>query len=290
MTGFDTIVMVDWASGKDTGPRPRKDAIWACRAGEDPVYLRNRDVTLRWLGDLIGSEVAAGRRVLAGFDFPFGYPAGFAERVCGRPDPLALWDWLSGELHDSPQGNTRFALAGRINGLFPGVGPFWFNGGRADVPDLPRKGRARTPTGLPERRLAETRASGTFTCWQMGGAGSVGGQAMTGMAALARLRRRFGAALTVWPFQSATGAVVLAEVWPSLIAQAVAEGQRPGEIRDAAQVRILAQTLWQAQIAGALAAMLDDVPAIAQQEEGWILGLGHEAALRSFSRAGRSDA
>ena len=40
--------MVDWAGGNDTGPRPRKDAIWMAvvRQGraEAPLYLRNRQV------------------------------------------------------------------------------------------------------------------------------------------------------------------------------------------------------------------------------------------------------
>jgi molybdopterin molybdotransferase len=45
----DTVVMVDWSGGNDTGRRPRKDAIWAAvaRRGESGMprlYLRNRGV------------------------------------------------------------------------------------------------------------------------------------------------------------------------------------------------------------------------------------------------------
>ena len=44
MSLFDTYCMVDWSGGNDTGPRPRKEAIWACieRGGDvqEPVYLR----------------------------------------------------------------------------------------------------------------------------------------------------------------------------------------------------------------------------------------------------------
>ena len=90
MSTFDTFVMVDWSGGNDTGARPRKDAIWACVAGQEPVYLRNRQVAEAWLGDLIVDELNAGRRALIGFDFPFGYPAGFSEHVCGSADPLDL--------------------------------------------------------------------------------------------------------------------------------------------------------------------------------------------------------
>ena len=46
---------------------------------------------MRWLADLLAAERAAGRRVLAGFDFPFGYPRGFAAALTGRAEALALW-------------------------------------------------------------------------------------------------------------------------------------------------------------------------------------------------------
>ena len=71
--------------------------------------------------------------------------------------------------------------------------------------------------------------------------------------------------------------MVLAEVWPSLIAQSVVRQQVEGEIKDAAQVRVLA-----GKIAGlsdtVLAAMLD-VTEPRALTEGWILGLGREADL-----------
>jgi len=288
---FDTIAILDWSGGNDRGPTPKKDAIWVavCRGGVvmPPVYLRNRAVAFDWLADLCESEIAAGRRLLAGFDFPFGYPAGFAAHLVGRADPLALWDWLAQRLDDRPEGNNRFALAGQINGMFPGVGPFWYNGAAADVLHLPRKGNDRTFDGFPERRLAETCAKGAFTCWQLGGAGAVGGQAITGMAALSRLRARFVDAVRVWPFQPLDGSIALVEVWPSLIDGAVRAQQETGEIRDRAQVRVLARTLWAMQDAGDLAAALGDVPDQACAEEGWILGLGHEDRMQNAAQGRR---
>ena len=85
---FHTVVMVDWSGGNDRGAAPKSDAIWACIAGQDPIYFRNRQLVEVWLHDLFDTERSAGRRVLAGFDFPFGYPAGFAKAVTGRPIPL----------------------------------------------------------------------------------------------------------------------------------------------------------------------------------------------------------
>lgn len=275
MKRWDTIVMVDWSSGNDRGPTQKKDAIWIGRVTNavesEPVYMRNRQVAEAHLAELVARELEAGRRALIGFDFPFGYPKGFAGHVVGRPDPLALWDWFAAHLEDSPGANNRFQLASRLNTLFPGKGPFWFNGLKDDIPGLPRKGTDRQGHGMPERREAERRAKGAFSLWQMGGAGAVGGQAMTGMAVLSRLRKRFPHRIAVWPFEPLDRPVAFVEVWPSL----VQVRPDPGEIKDRAQVRTLARIIADLPERD-LARMLDvDAP-----EEGWIFGLGFEAALR----------
>jgi molybdopterin molybdotransferase len=268
--------VIDWSGGNDTGPRPRRDAIWAGAViggtEIDPVYIRNRDAARDWIAGLIASELAANRRLFVGFDFPFGYPEGFSAAVTGSADPLRLWDWFAANLTDTPRGNTRFALAGWLNTRFPGVGPFWFNGTAHDIPDLPRKGRDRKGHGLPERRRAETLAKGAFPCWQMGGAGAVGGQVMTGMAQLARLRAAFPEQIAVWPFEPQDRPVSFVEIWPSLIASAVREAADP--IRDRAQVRLLSRALSRLP-PERLAAMME----VNAPEEGWILGAGHETEL-----------
>ena len=277
MTSFDSFVVIDWAAGNDTGPKPRKDAIWA--AGQidgsetEAVYFRNRVIAEEWLVRLISREIVAGRRLLLGFDFPFGYPRGFADAVLGRGPTTGLFDFFDDQLTDTPQSNDRFALAGRLNMRFPGVGPFWFNGTRSDIPHLPRRKSERTTDhGQIERRRCEALAKGTFTCWQMGGAGAVGGQVMTGMAFLARIRRRFPGQVAVWPFESETTPVLAVEVWPSLIADVVR--QSGDVIKDRAQVRYLSRAL------GALPVeRLSQMLAIDEPVEGWILGLGHEEEL-----------
>ena len=277
MNAFDSFVVVDWSSGNDTGPKPRKDAVWAAgQLGEqtiEPLYFRNRQRAIDWLEDTISGEIAANRRLLIGFDFPFGYPKGFAKHVTGSSEPLAVWAMYRDALIDTPKANNRFQLAGELNALFPGVGPFWFNGAKADVPHLPRKGRDRRAHGQRERRHAEEIAKGAFTCWQMGGAGAVGGQVMTGMAALQRVRDAFPHQIAVWPFEKKPAPVHFVEIWPSLIDPVV---KRSNDlIRDRAQVLLLSRAL-----AGLpperLAAMLD----VTAPEEGWILGLGHEQELQ----------
>lgn len=266
---------MDWSAAADRGAKPKADAVWTARAAGGAVetrYHRRPADAEKWLADTLAADAAAGRRTLAGFDFPFAYPAGFAEALTGTNDPLALWDWFAARL----PGADRWTLAGEINARFPGPGPLWFNGGRADVPGLPRKKARAEDSGLPERRAVERRAPGAFTCWQLGGAGAVGSQAMTGQAALSRLRRRLGGAVAVWPFEPLQAPVALVEVWPSLIASAVraAMAGATDPIKDEWQVRVLAGAI-AALTPGALAAMLD----VAAPVEGWILGVGHEAAL-----------
>ncbi|MFN3208230.1 MAG: gephyrin-like molybdotransferase Glp [Roseovarius sp.] len=279
MKTFGTVAIVDWSGGNDTGTRPRKDAIWLgiTRDGTDtePQYVRNRIDAEAILTDLIATEIAASRRLFIGLDFPFAYPSGFARALTGTDDPFAVWEWLADHVSDSPKANNRFDVAGRINrSLGNGIGPFWGNGRpNHDVPGLPRTQHGyQNP--FPDRRAVEERAKGSFTCWQLSGAGAVGGQVITGLPVLHRLRQRFPGRIATWPFEPLDKPVALVEIWPGLINPIVKRAQTQGGIRDAHQVRLLARAVARLH-PGALAAMLDvDAPV-----EGWIMGLGHEEDL-----------
>ncbi|WP_258547103.1 MULTISPECIES: molybdopterin-binding protein [Roseobacteraceae] len=270
MTGFDTFAMVDWSGGNDTGPRPCKDAIWICvvRNGraESPVYLRNRVLAEEWLANLITGEQHARRRLCIGFDFPFGYPVGFARALAGTDDPLVVWDWFEAHIQDSPKANNRFDLAGEINQRFGGQGPFWTNALKHDIAGLPRT-KATYQNPFPDRRAVEHLAKGSFTCWQLAGAGAVGSQVMMGMAVLARLRRRFADQIAVWPFQPLEKPVAFVEIWPSSTVGPAPEGM----IKDAWQVQQVALGLAR-RPAAKLTMQLD----IEAPEEGWILGIEQE--------------
>ncbi|MGY3437840.1 MULTISPECIES: molybdopterin-binding protein [unclassified Marinovum] len=273
---FDSFAVVDWSGGNDRGPKPCADAIWIglVRDGidQEPQYCRNRQVAETALTKLIEEEQSAGRRLFIGFDFPFGYPRGFAQALCGTADPFALWGWLADRVEDAPDTNNRFDLAGEINLRFGGAGPFWANGLKRDIPGLPRRKTAYT-NPFPDRRLCEDQAKGAFTCWQLAGAGAVGSQVIMGLPVLARLRRKFGA--SVWPFEPLSSDLAFVEVWPSLIAKEVATGRTEDEIKDRAQVRLLARA-----IANLPQDTLAQMLAVKAPEEGWIFGLGHETALR----------
>ena len=280
MTGFDRFVMVDWSGGNDTGPRPRPDAIWVCSARgrevEAPIYLRNRALAEAWLERAIEETIENGQTLCIGFDFPFGYPSGFAQALTGTNDPLAVWRWLADRVTDTPKANNRFDVAAEVNrALGSGQGPFWGNGLKRDIPGLPRrKDGYRNP--FPDMRRAERQAKGTFTCWQLAGAGAVGSQVIMGLPVLARLRQRFQSAIAVWPFENLDCPVAFVEIWPSLMANAVRSecARRPDAVKDAVQVELVARALSNLPVED-LSKLLD----VAAPEEGWILGLGHEPQL-----------
>ncbi|CUH75100.1 hypothetical protein [Tropicibacter naphthalenivorans] len=270
MSPFDRFVMVDWSGGNDTGPRPRKDAIWICASDGAPRYLRNRVQAEAALAEEIDSALIAGQRLLIGFDFPFAYPAGFAAALTGSNDPLGVWAWLAARIEDAPKANNRFDVAAELN---TGNGPFWGNGLARDIPGLPRT-KAGYSNPFPEKRACEARAKGSFTCWQLAGAGSVGSQVLMGLPVLERLRNRFAGQVAVWPFQPLDAPVAFVEIWPGLVNKAVRAACGPDDIRDAVQVRLVAKAL-----AGLAPDRLAEMLAVDAPVEGWILGLGHEQEL-----------
>ena len=206
-------------------------------------------------------------------------PAGFARALTGRDGALSVWDWLARHLTDGPDNvSNRIELAAAINGRLPGLGPFWFNPTRRAHAGLPHKGLARQGHGFDEHRLADATAKGAQSPWKLGGAGAVGSQALTGIAVLERLRRAYPGRIAVWPFEPPTAPVILAEVFPSLLAAEVNARLGPGVVKDRVQVTLLAGALGALPSLGPLMAVPPD-PRIA--DEGWILGLGHEAALRA---------
>ena len=305
MALFDTHIVVDWSARSKPSPaKPTRDAIWWAVARDGvvarPVYVRTRHAAITRLAKLIAAERAARRRVLVGFDFPFGYPAGVARHLTGRACAFALWDWLATRIDDDEtNANNRYAVAAEINRRYPGVGPCWGRPATWPYPDVPTRAHARThgTAHPPERRVADEHAKGAKTIWQLAYTGSVGSQVLLGLPALERLRsaRSIAGSVAIWPFHGGLAVpdkpVVFAELYPSLLKGPVARYARKSEIHDRAQVRVNARAFASLDVAGGLAPLFEGSPALApserrlvETEEAWVLGVGHEAALHEAAR------
>ena len=289
MSRFDTILVADWSAGKRRPARPSKDAIWlgVARGGvaDDPVYCRSRHDAEALIAGLIKAEKDAGRRLLAAFDFPFGYPQGVTRRIVSSDDPLDLWAWLADRITDAPDGsNNRYTIAEEMNRMFDGTGPFWGKPNKQDWPDVPYRKAGITYDQVAEHRACDRAARAASSCFQLAFPPTVGGQVLMGLPVLHRLRCAGGVA--VWPFEPWQDApVVLAEIWPGLIEQAVKSQLSelgPQAIRDCEQVRLLALALSRLS-EDELHGWMSDLPDIARQEA-WILGAGHNARLVALAR------
>jgi molybdopterin molybdotransferase len=291
VTAFDTFVVVDWSAGRRAPKRPSKDAIWIgiTRDGAEcePVYCRSRLDAEQVITDLIRLDTAQGRRVLLSFDFPFGYPMGFARKVVGADDTLALWDWFEQQITDDAAGNNnRYDVAEALNAMFEGPGLFWGKSHKDRWPGIPYRKADIQFDAVSEKRQTDRVAKAASSCFQMAFPPTVGGQIMMGLPMLARLRRLKG--VRVWPLEAwQDGQVVLAEIWPGIIEPAVktmiAEQRGSDVIRDREQVRLLANALSRLSAERLQAEMIDLPPEA--QEEAWILGSGLKDELVRLASA-----
>lgn len=311
---FDVYLAVDWsARSAPSSLAPTHDALWVgerCVDDNPPEgscsesYWRTRRACTAYLRARLLQHIEAGRRILLGFDFPLGYPAGYtaALRLIGDEPPwLRLWQELQRlVVDDAANANNRFHVAASLNARCgaPIPGPLWGCPSGLRLPALAPTSpgypyQVRPGLSLERLRLTERRARGVQPVWKLYGTGSVGGQALVGIPALCRLRSdpALAAIGRVWPFETGFiaaptteqgAAIIFAEIWPGLV---------PGPldpdtaIRDQAQVRAVAQWLAgldAAQQLGALFAAPRDLSAEALErclrEEGWILGSGQSGA------------
>ena len=285
-TLFDTYIMTDWSASDSPGPaekRPdaeKKNNIWIGEASTvdgqlqvTETYCRTRHRATAILRERIAAELAAGKRVLAGFDFAFGYPQGFARLLTGKDDWQALWAYLAEHLQDDELNeNNRFELAAQINALLPGDGPFWGLPARTEIPHLtpksPWKGLetlAFDSTQMNRLRITDAQTPGAQEVWKLYGPGSVGGQTLTGIPAVWQLRNAPGIAhhAAIWPFETSMTKkadlakkpfAVFAEVFPTTIDQQVRalEKAHHDSPRDQLQVRAMVTELHRADQEGKL--------------------------------------
>jgi precorrin-8X/cobalt-precorrin-8 methylmutase len=285
---FEHYVIVDWSAANR--PKTGRDSIWICHRGPDGERVDNpptRHEAKRLLGEILAAIAARGERALFGFDFPFGYPKGFAARLgLGGPPWRAVWDEIAAGLADGEDNrNDRFALGAQFNRRISGGRfPFWgCPAGAAGEFLGPRHHNGHAGDGLAEKRLIDRWMVGAQPCWKLAYTGSVGGQALTGIPVVRALRddARWAGMARVWPFETGLmlpeeAAIVFAEVWPSWW-RARAEYGPPN---DRAQVCTVAEILAARDAAGELAPWFAGDPGLTSEqrhsvesEEAWTLGV-----------------
>jgi len=306
---FDSYLMVDWSAANT--PRRGRDSIWFChlvRRGDaleasTPENVATRQAAYERMREILIADLAQDRSVLVGCDFPFSYASGLAGRLgLSGPAWRAVWDEIASQLKDGPDNaNNRFAVAARLNArISGGAFPFWGCPPSKVVACLAMTHHRRHEAeGLAERRLSDQRLRRLQPGWKLAGVGSAGGQALTGIPIVRRLRDDplLAGRVRIWPFETGLrqlrrrakgGRVIFAEVYPSII---TAEPQ-PGEIKDAAQVRTIARHFADLDGRGILAGVFAGDPtltaderAIVECEEGWVLGIVGPVVSRRDSDA-----
>ena len=229
---FQRAISIDWSSS--AVPTTGADSCWLAQGRLDspgPVRTSNPS-TRQQAGELIEGALrlalARGERTLVVIDVSFGFAAGTTEvlGLAGTPAWRALWTSLEARVHDDERNrNDRFEVADQLNESC-GTRVFWGRPHQASfdhLANLPIKDvevPGLAPNPLPRLRLSESLAGpGVISSWMLVGKGSVGGQVLTCLPYLERLRRRLGDAVTVWPFDAAEDPgtpVVLAETWHGL--------------------------------------------------------------------------
>ena len=287
---FEHYVIVDWSAA--SRPVTGRDSIWICHRfphGEDCDNPPTRDAARRRLGNILAQIAGSGERAILGFDFPLGYPAGFARRLGLAGTPWrAVWDEIAFLLHDGADNrNDRFELGAAFNRRISGGRfPFWGCPANFADPHLgPRHHRAHRVGELAEKRLIDKRMTGAQPCWKLAYTGSVGSQTLTGIPVVRALRDdpRWSDRARIWPFETGLAlpddaSIVFAEVWPSWWRSEI----RPeyGPPNDRAQVRTVAEIFAAHDAAGGLAAWFAGDPdldaaerQIVEREEAWTLGV-----------------
>jgi hypothetical protein len=295
-TEFDGYLMVDWSAANE--PKDKEDSIWYCyydrmdgawTEKNNPKNPRTRREAIDGITSILYETTKHNRTVLVGFDFPFGYPAGFSLALGwhGEFPWRALWNELKEAITDDHKNrNNRFEVAASFNLRISGQPfPFW---GCPETVTSPWISKKKARPHLAEFRVTDQRAKGAQPVWKLFGAGVAGGQALVGIPWLARLRddATLGPRSAVWPFE--TGLIQLpprterkwlilyAEIFPAMFKAAVG----PGEIKDEAQVRDLVQRLKAEDERGGLGEWFAGPSELSENDrrkivgqEGWILGV-----------------
>jgi hypothetical protein len=288
---FNAYVAVDWSAASK--PATGADSIWIgvmkrnvrFQMAYEAHNPATRAQAEKQLNTILEELKRKSERVLVGFDFPLGFPRGTAGALKLAGEPWrALMEFIAKEVKDKPDNsNNRFQVGAKMNRLMSGEAfPFWGAPARDEQTMLSAKRpREHGDADLPELRLCEQALKTASPIWKLYYQGSVGGQALTGLPVVKRLRE--ARAAKIWPFETGWRPLnaaelagidcVFAEIYPSLYtAKPLA-----GEVKDQAQVRTVCERLNALDEKGQLATLFgpakDDARRdVVEREEGWVLG------------------
>lgn len=308
-TLFDVYLFVDWSAA--ARPKRGKDSVWIAEAGfgnsgalewhqTGALNPPTRSKAYEHVYDRLKLHVKERKRVLIGFDFPYGYPNGTVEQIVDyasrdKSEWRLLWEYLSRNITDGQNNrNNRFEMANQCNQWqATWDGPFWGRPAKKhDLTDLTTtKPPCFTNKVVKEYRAIEQRMRDRrlrpMSVWQLLGNGSVGSQSLMGLPYLQKLTTcaELLTVSQVWPFECGwtcpkpriTGSpqVLHAEIWPG----AIDVDEQLHSIRDAAQM--MSYVFWAAKndVDGTLAQWFNPFDGIAEPDlaeqalnEGWILG------------------
>jgi len=288
---FQAYVMVDWSAAAKPATGP--DSIWigvlkrnvrfqmAFEAHNPPTRHEAETLLNTVLDDLQRKR----ERTLVGFDFPLAFPRGTAAALKLNGEPWrAMLEFVAREVKDKPNNlNNRFQVGAKMNRLMTGEAfPFWGAPERdAQATLSTKRPREHGPNDLPEFRLCEQAIKGPTPIWKLYYQGSVGGQALTGLPVIKRLREK--REVKLWPFETGWRPLtadmlgethaVIAEIYPAMSAT------KPSgrEVKDEAQVRAACERFNALDEKGQLSPLFgpskeDARREIVEREEGWILG------------------
>ncbi len=307
----DVYIAVDWsAKNTPSPPKPSVDAIWVgirdtLSQTQSEQYFRTRWACHEFLQDYLINAVKSGKKVLIGYDFDLGFPAGLAKAMGYHgPTPWSyMAEFLKGAITDTVKNtNNRFEVAALINRMTQSAsqsGPFWGCPVKTELEGLkPTSPQYPFVTGsgtvLRNKRWCEHRESKAQPVWKLLGTASVGGQSLMGIPMVQKLREhpQLQSCSRVWPFETGFHANVLAqedirvihvEIWPGLLT-GYYDTSLP--VRDQAQVRATVDWFHKLDAKGHLTwlmtppewltpEMIED----AKREEGWVIGSGLSGKL-----------
>jgi hypothetical protein len=287
---FQAYIMVDWSAASK--PTTGADSIWVGVMKRNVRFQMSFEAhnpaTRADAEKLLDAQLAElarkDERVLVGFDFPMGFPRGTAQALKLEGAPWrAMLDFAAKEVKDKPDNtNNRFQVGAKMNRLMTGEAfPFWGAPARDTQTMLSAKRvRDHGANDLPEFRHCDEAAKGASSIWKLYYQGSVGGQALTGLPVLKRLRDKRAA--KIWPFETGWRPLAAADLdgveamFAEIYPPSLAPKPKPGEIKDQAQVRRACEYFnardEKGQLGGLFGPAADDARRhVVEAEEGWIL-------------------